>query len=97
MGVNAAALKGWRQADAQSVYEYLFEGVDKRPIEAMVTGTHRSGFILFDFVRSPVLMYRDGAPVGYSRTEINVRLHVTLTTTDLSGSPLDSNGEPVPR
>ena len=97
LGVNAAALKGWTQADTQPVYEWLFEGFDRRPMENMVTGRHRSGFILLDFMRSPAVMVRAGAVVRPSRTEINVRLRLTLTTTDLGGSPLDSNGEPIPR
>jgi hypothetical protein len=85
-GVHAAALKGWTEADARPVHEWLLEGLDSRPMEEAVRGTQRMGFVLLKLARFP-----------YSRTEIDVRLEVTVTNTALDGSPLDATGEPVRR
>jgi hypothetical protein len=83
--VHAAALKGWTAADAQPVHDWLFEGLDSRPMEHGVRGQNRQGFVLLDFLRVPL-----------SRTEIGVRLSVTLTSTALDGSPLTSDGRTSP-
>ena len=97
LGVNAAALKRWTEADAQPVYEWLFEGLDSRPMGHGVTGRIRSGFILLDFARMPALDIVPNTSPSHSRTEIRVRLRLTLTNTALDGSPLDSNAKPIPR
>lgn len=85
LGAHAAGLKGWQEGDLQGVYAWLFEGIDSRPMGEMVRGQHRSGFILFQLTRWP-----------HSRTEINVRLRMTLTGTALDGTALNSAGESPP-
>jgi hypothetical protein len=80
-GAHAAALKGWREEDVHALYDWLFEGIDSRPMEEGVRGQKRTGFILFKLVRMPV-----------SRTEIGTRLSMTLTDKALDGTPLTADG-----
>jgi hypothetical protein len=84
LGTHAAALKGWAEADAWPTYEWLSEGLTIRPINEVVRGRTRIGFVVLQFTRSP-----------HSRTEIDVLLRLTLTTTAFDGSPLRSNGQPL--
>lgn len=85
--VHAAGLKGWRDADLQPFYEWLFEGLDSRPMTQGVKGRTRFGFVLVDLLR-----------VGLSLTPgIGVQLTVTLTDTAFDGTPLNSDGEVRPR
>ena len=83
--VHAAALKGWTDADVQPLHDWLFEGLDSRPLEHGVRGRNRSGFVLLEFVRMP-----QGA------NEIGVQLTATLTDTALDGSPLHGDGRSLP-
>ncbi|MEU4482806.1 hypothetical protein AB0F68_32845 [Micromonospora sp. NPDC023966] len=85
LGAHAADLPGWQEDDIQGLHAWLFEGIDSRPLGEMVRGQHRSGFIHFTLTRWP-----------HSRTEINVRLNMTLTDTALDGTPLNSAGESPP-
>ena len=50
----------------------------------MVHGNKRSGFVLFDLLRSPL-----------STDQIAARLRMTVTRTTLDGTPLDDQGRPV--
>jgi hypothetical protein len=84
MGAHAAALKGWQPDDVRALYAWLLDGLDSRPMSDMVHGNKRTGFILFDLVRSPL-----------GSSEIAARLRMTLTTTTLDGTPLDDDGRPV--
>jgi hypothetical protein len=85
--VHAAGLKGWRDDDLQPLFEWLFEGLDTRPMSKGVTGRTRFGFVLIDIVRMPLFL----------TPGIGVQLTVTLTGTALDGTPLDSDGEAHPR
>ncbi|WUH98552.1 hypothetical protein OHR68_34380 [Spirillospora sp. NBC_00431] len=80
-GAHAAALKGWQENDVQELYTWLFEGIDSRPLVEMVSGKQRTGFILFDLLRSPT-----------NDNEIVSRLRMTLTDKSLDGSPLNEEG-----
>ncbi|WP_039932190.1 hypothetical protein [Streptomyces viridochromogenes] len=81
LGIHAAALEGWRDDDLHSLYDWLREGVTHCTNSGMVTGTHRSGFLLFK-ITCAVL----------SRTEISTEVRTTLTDTSLDGAPLHADG-----
>ena len=87
LAADAAALKGWRRDgdDVQALYAWLLEGLDSRPMDEMVHGNKRTGFVLFDILRSP-----------HPTNEVSARLRMTLTTTALDGTPLDEHGEARP-
>jgi len=85
LGADAAALEGWQREDVQGLYAWLFEGLDSRPMDDMVQGNNRTGFILFHILRSPL-----------STNEIAARLRITLTTTTIDGTPLDEQGGALP-
>jgi hypothetical protein len=86
-GVHAAALKGWRDADLQPFYEWLFEGLDSRPMTEGVKGRTRHGFVVVDLMRVPLAL----------TPGIGVQLTVGLTGTGLDGTPLDGDGVAHPR
>lgn len=81
LGAHAAQLKGWQDDDLPGLYEWLLQGMDSRPMADMVRGQRRSGFILFEVIRSP-----------HSHQEINAQLRMTLTDVALDGSPLNRDG-----
>jgi len=81
LGAHAAQLKGWQDEDLRGLFEWLLQGLDSRPISDMVRGQRRSGFILFEILRSP-----------HSQQEITARLRMTLTDVALDGSPLNNDG-----
>lgn len=85
MAVHHAGLRGWRDEDAQPVYEWLVEGVSTRPLGNGVRGSTRSGFVLLNFSRFPT---SDG--------DVAVRLTAVETDRALDGSPLDENGVSIP-
>lgn len=86
LGVHAAALRGWQGAeDLQDLHAWLLEGIGSEPLGEMLRGQQRTGFILFSLTRVPL-----------SRTQLAVRLHMTLTGTALDGTPLDDAGEVPP-
>jgi hypothetical protein len=86
-GVHAAGLKGWTDADLRPFHEWLFEGLDTRPMDDGVRGQTRFGFVLAELLRVPLA----------TATGIGVALTVRLTGTALDGTPLNSDGEPVRR
>ena len=85
LAVHQARLKGWRDEDAQSVYQWLVEGVGVTPLGDAVWGNNRSGFVLLKFSRFPA---SDG----------NVIVQLTAVETDRAqdGSPLDADGVSIP-
>ncbi|EWM63797.1 MULTISPECIES: hypothetical protein [Micromonospora] len=85
LAVHHAGLKGWRDADAQPLYQWLVEGVHTMPLGNGVRGSNRSGFVLLRFSRFPT---SDG--------DVIVRLTAAETDRALDGSPLDDDGVSVP-
>ncbi|MGV9766445.1 hypothetical protein [Micromonospora tulbaghiae] len=85
LAVHQARLKGWRDEDAQPVYQWLVEGVGMTPLGNGVRGTKRLGFVLMTFSRFP-------------DTEGNVIVRLTAVETDRAqdGSPLDADGVSIP-
>lgn len=82
LGVHAAALRGWTEGDAQSVYRWLLELVDERPMDLAVRGKKRCGHVLAEATRFP-------------HSRIDLHLVVTETDVALDGSPLGDSGRPV--
>ncbi|WP_405096300.1 hypothetical protein [Micromonospora sp. NBC_01412] len=85
MAVHHADLKSWRDEDAQSLYQWLVNGVSTTPIGGGVRGSNRLGFVLLDFTRFPT-------PDG----DVTVRLTAVETDRALDGSPLDDDGVSIP-
>ncbi|MEU1844170.1 hypothetical protein [Micromonospora sediminicola] len=85
LAIHHAGLKGWRDEDAQPVYQWLVEGVSTTPLDNGVRGNKRSGFVLLRFSRFPT---SDG--------DVAVRLTVVETDRALDGSPLDADGVSIP-
>lgn len=85
LAVHQARLKGWRDEDAQPVYQWLVEGVGMTPLGNAVRGTKRLGFVLMTFSRFP-------------DTDGNVIVRLTAVETDRAqdGSPLDADGVSIP-
>ncbi|MBU8860830.1 MULTISPECIES: hypothetical protein [unclassified Micromonospora] len=85
LAVHQARLKGWREEDAQPVYQWLVEGVGMTPLDNAVRGTQRMGFVLMTFSRFPDT---DG--------DVIVRLTAVETDRAQDGSPLDADGVSIP-
>jgi WD40 domain-containing protein len=86
LGVDAAALHGWSEGDAQPVYEWLLELIGTRPLNHGVRAKNRIGHVLVEATR-----------LRHSRTECDMQVVVTETYTAIDGSPLDESGRPIPR
>jgi hypothetical protein len=84
LGVDAANLKGWHADDAQTIYRWMHELLDERPMEHGVRQGRRCGFVFVEVSRYP-----------YSRTEIEVQVIVTEVSATLDGTPLDDTGRPI--
>ncbi|MEV0005380.1 hypothetical protein AB0H28_24260 [Micromonospora sp. NPDC050980] len=85
LAVHHGRLEGWRQEDAQPLYQWLVEGVNTRPLDNAVRGNKRLGFILLSFTRFPT---GDG--------DVAVSLTAVETDRALDGSLLDDNGVSIP-
>lgn len=53
LAVHHAGLKGWRDADAQPLYQWLVEGVHTMPPRPRTAGEHPFGFVLLLVTRFP--------------------------------------------
>lgn len=62
LGVDAAGLRGWSEGDTQSVYAWLLNLLNQRPLDHWVRATNRRGHVLVEALRLP-----------HSRTEFKVR------------------------
>ncbi|MFC8718801.1 hypothetical protein [Kitasatospora sp. NPDC057198] len=82
LGVEAAAFEDWQDGDAQSVHEWLLDGIGG--VESpgrMVQGKHRVGFVLLEMSCAVA-----------SSTDVTTELRVSPTTTSLDGRPLKPDG-----
>ncbi|AWS45921.1 hypothetical protein [Streptosporangium sp. 'caverna'] len=80
LGVHAAALKGWQEEDAHSLYRHLYDALNHRPLSNSVLIKGRLGFVLFEFMRMPFFK------------EVRIMLRLTLTSTATDGTPLNEHG-----
>ncbi|MEU1284163.1 hypothetical protein [Kitasatospora sp. NPDC005856] len=82
LGIEAAAFEGWQDGDAQSVYDWLCEGMDGMVDSGvMVRGKHRVGFVLLEMTCAVA-----------SHADVTTELRASLTTTSLEGKPLKPDG-----
>ncbi|MGW4807696.1 hypothetical protein [Kitasatospora sp. NPDC004272] len=82
LAVEAAAFEGWQDGDAQSVHDWLLDGIGGvLGPGRMVRGKHRVGFVLLEMLCAVA-----------SSTDVTTELRVSLTTTSLEGRPLKPDG-----
>jgi hypothetical protein len=80
LAAEAAAFAGWEPDDLPSLQDWIGDLTSTRPVNMMVSGYKRLGFLLFDLRRFPL-------PSGVATT-----MKITLTDKALDGTPLNSSG-----